>query len=284
LYGSYPINTVNTREIFPSPEYSYKVEQISTPGDKFLSFFTGLFFSVNRKTLRVDICQTIKKEKEVESKTEIEKEIKVEDNIPYEKRINELVKEIAFLKGKISGIESAFPMISSLSAPAYREKESEITRNESSNRVSSDVDKNIYQDHAKSENSPCNEKNTDEADDSIKKITSDKSVHSYFLFGINSFSLSKKEMSKLERLSSQLAQTKSKVLIMGYADKSGNFKSNLNLSWKRAQEVKKIMMKLGLEESKIQLFGAGETGDSPTGKAAELARRVDVYVFKEEEL
>ena len=53
LYGNYLLNTVNTKEIFPSPDYTYKVDQVSTIGDKVISIFTGLFFSVSRHTLRL---------------------------------------------------------------------------------------------------------------------------------------------------------------------------------------------------------------------------------------
>ena len=78
-----------------------------------------------------------------------------------------------------------------------------------------------------------------------------------------------------------LDKPNSRLLIVGYADKTGKFQSNLSLSWQRALKVKRILIGLGIKESRIQLSAAGETGDSKKSKIAELSRRVDLYLLEE---
>jgi len=56
---------------------------------------------------------------------------------------------------------------------------------------------------------------------------------------------------------------------------------NVSFSWQRALKVKRILIGLGIKESRIQLSAAGETGDSKKSKIAELSRRVDLYLLEE---
>lgn len=273
LYGSYVINTVNTKEIFPSPDYSYKIEQISTSGDKFISIFTGLFFSVSRHTLRVDTCELGKKQ------NESEKPARSQDIPTNDHKINELEKEVSFLKGKISGIESSFTMIYAPGGTEAKEQLSEYKRQEKfKNREDSNVSQNQDSNQSElNESSYLEESKEDGAN--VQNLTPAASAYSYFLFRINSADLSVSEKNKINKLRPLLKKPDAKVLIVGYADKTGQFKSNLNLSWRRALEVKKLMMRLGVKPSRIELSAAGETGTTPRGQFSETSRRVDVYLL-----
>lgn len=273
LYGSYVINTVNTKEIFPSPDYSYKIEQISTSGDKFISIFTGLFFSISRHTLRVDTCELVKKQ------SETEKPARSTDVPTNDSKINALEREVSFLKGKISGIESSFTMLFAPGGNEMKEQVSEYKKAEKSkDRENSDLvqDQNVRQSEL-NESSYLEESKQDGAN--VQNSTPAASAYSYFLFRINSSSLSLPEKNKIDKLRPLLKKPDAKVLIVGYADKTGQFKSNLSLSWRRALEVKREIMRLGVKPSRIELSAAGETGDTPRGKFSETSRRVDVYLL-----
>lgn len=270
LYGSFPLNTVNTKEIFPSPDYSYKVEQFATGGDKFLSLITGLFFSVSRKTLRVETCQVVKKDALPEKKGE-----PAIPNSPSQSdiKLGELEKEVAFLKGKISGIESTVAMVSS--NPPIENRKPESSTEYTQSRVVANSNKPEEESKEQTQNFAFGKENT------ARNINQGGLLHSYFLFKTNSFSLNQSEKKKLEKLHSILDKPNSRLLIVGYADKTGKFQSNLSLSWQRALKVKRILIGLGIKESRIQLSAAGETGDSKKSKIAELSRRVDLYLLEE---
>lgn len=264
LYGSYQINTINTKEIFPSPDYSYKIEQISTGGDKFISLFTGLFFSVSRKTLQVETCLLVKKG----SMPENEIEPAPQQSYYNESKLEKLEKEVAFLKGKISGIESTFSMVSSV--PNYAsDTKSDLSVNEIRNKPTSRSFENENSNKSTNIKIP------------VQNLTPASIFHSRFLFRINSYSLSSVEKQKLEKINIILNKSESRVLIVGYADKTGQFLTNLNLSWQRAIAVKKTLIGLGVDESRIQLSAAGETGELSSSKIAKLSRRVDLYLLEE---
>ena len=265
LYGNYLLNTVNTKEIFPSPDYTYKVDQVSTIGDKVISIFTGLFFSVSRHTLRVDTCELAKKQ------TEAEHPVKNLENPKNDSKMNELEKEVSYLKGKISGIETSFTMIA---LPKETEKIPEQKRE----ALQTDKD-NSDLTQKQNESSYLNEPEQEEI--KVQSQTPKASTYSYLLFKTNSYVLSSSEKNKIYKLLPHFKKPAAKLLIVGYADKTGKFKSNLNLSWQRALEVKRHMMRLGINPSSIELSAAGETGEAPRGKSSETSRRVEVYLLSE---
>ena len=265
LYGTYLINTINIQEVFPSPEQSYRIEYISTGGDKLISIFTGLFFSISRHTMRVDTCYPLKKNTESEPTSELK------SNSGQDNKFSDLEKEVAFLKGKISGIESAFPMVSSIA--------SNVNRENSRPHREDYLNESLVDRYTREDNSDASIYVHDKENFSTKEVNSSNSnttLHSYFLFRINSYSLNLTEQKKIEKLRSVLKNQKNKVLIVGYSDKFGKFDSNLNLSWKRALEVKRFLVKLGVDGSKIQLSAGGEIGDA---KLAQQSRRVDLFVL-----
>ncbi|MDX1959014.1 MAG: hypothetical protein SFU98_10600 [Leptospiraceae bacterium] len=92
FYGSYILDTINAREIFPNSGQSYRIEQKATTGDLLISLFTGFFLSISRKTLVIESCQNIDKQ--------------VSGSEDYQK-ISELEKEISYLRRKISELQTA---------------------------------------------------------------------------------------------------------------------------------------------------------------------------------
>ena len=75
--------------------------------------------------------------------------------------------------------------------------------------------------------------------------------------------------------------------IYGHADEIGSQDFNMNLSIERATEVKKFLMSNGIENSKINIYGKGESQewlpnrlssgtDNPIGRS--YNRRVEIFV------
>lgn len=250
LYGSYPINTVNVRELFPSADYTYSIEQNSTVGDKVISFFTGLFFSVSRKTLLVKTCQAIAK-KETEPDLPSPPEQKIEaPSTQLNSKVEDLEKEVSFLKGKISGIETTVGWMNPPSQEITQRDESKIPSSEAN--IGNSIEKN-------------------------SELTSNEVTHHFLLFKTGSALVTKNEFDKLQKLKTLFNKPWSKILIIGSADTSGNFKSNLNLSWKRALEVKNLLVAEGISPQRILISGAGERKQREESNVAEVTRRVDIY-------
>jgi outer membrane protein OmpA-like peptidoglycan-associated protein len=250
LYGSYPINTVNVRELFPTADYTYSIEQNATLGDKVLSFFTGLFFSVSRKTLLVKTCQAIAMNDTEPEETNTTEEKPELPSTQLNSKVEELEKEVSFLKGKISGIETT---VGWMNPPSH-----DITQRDESKILSSEA--NIGNSIVKN-----SEQNATEV------------THHFLLFKTGSALVTKNELGKLQKLKALFNKPWSKILIIGSADTSGNFKSNLNLSWKRALEVKNLLVAEGISPQRILISGAGERKQTEESKVVEVTRRVDIY-------
>lgn len=249
FYGSYPINNVNVRELFPSPDYTYSIEQNATVGDKILSFFTGLFFSISRKTLLIKTCRPIARETESPDSRFSEEKSDLMDT-EFSSKIEELEKEISFLKGKISGIETTVGWMNPPSQDIAQRGESKIPSFEAN--IGNSILKNSEQ-------------------------TSTEVTHHFLLFKTGSALVTKNELGKLQKLKALFNKPWSKILIIGSADTSGNFKSNLNLSWKRALEVKNLLVAEGISPQRILISGAGERKQTEESKVVEVTRRVDIY-------
>ena len=73
----------------------------------------------------------------------------------------------------------------------------------------------------------------------------------------------------------------SRVLLTGFADRSGNQAYNLQLSQKRAQTVADWLAELGINPAAITISARGETDgqvETPDGTAEPLNRRVEVVI------
>ncbi len=72
------------------------------------------------------------------------------------------------------------------------------------------------------------------------------------------------------------------VLIEGHTDSFGNDQYNMQLSIKRVQRIRQLMLDMGVPDERISLVGYGEQMKSNTNKTDEgrqLNRRVDFTVF-----
>lgn len=248
LYGNYPINHINARELFPSSEYTYKVEQVATVGDKILSFVTGLFFSISRKTLIVKTCQVAAKLKKNDQKEDIPDK--------YNSKIEKLENEISFLKGKISGIETT---VGWMNSPALPQQDISPMNQKTGIRSLKDNDETMAK---------------------ILEMKPQEVNHSHFFFKRGSSTITFENRNKLRSLKEIFNKPLAKILIIGSADSVGDFKSNLSLSWKRANAVKNALIKFGIDPKKIQISGAGENNPKKSLAILENSRRVDIYLVQ----
>ena len=74
-----------------------------------------------------------------------------------------------------------------------------------------------------------------------------------------------------------------KILIEGHTDMTGSEKFNLNLSGKRAESLKRVLIKMGIDESRIQTAGMGWSEPAypylNNEKENELNRRIDIQIL-----
>lgn len=86
---------------------------------------------------------------------------------------------------------------------------------------------------------------------------------------------------KLDQLAKYLTEKNTAVALRGYADSTGNFKSNWNLSEKRAVVVKSYLIKKGVADNKIVTTPFGSTKPIATNKTAkgrQRNRRVEIKI------
>lgn len=99
----------------------------------------------------------------------------------------------------------------------------------------------------------------------------------YFVFEKNEFSLTEVQKARLNATVVRLAKNPElRVLITGYADKSGNSEWNAIISRKRAESVRNHLIRMGIEESRMILTYLGDTESTSVGAAD---RRVEVSLF-----
>ena len=79
------------------------------------------------------------------------------------------------------------------------------------------------------------------------------------------------------------AYPQAKVKVKGYADTSGNEKSNANLAKRRADNIANFIIKSGVDANRIEVLGVGvDTNlDSSTKTGLQLARRVSFELINE---
>jgi outer membrane protein OmpA-like peptidoglycan-associated protein len=98
-------------------------------------------------------------------------------------------------------------------------------------------------------------------------------------FAVNS---SKVNKANLDGLVKELKENKDlKVLLVGHTDASGSDNLNLNLSIQRANAVKQLLIKKGVNASRISIKGEGEkkpAADNETEEGKAKNRRVEISV------
>jgi OOP family OmpA-OmpF porin len=120
------------------------------------------------------------------------------------------------------------------------------------------------------------ESNKDKAELNI--INESKRIY----FAYDSFSLSKESIDKIEKLVAVIKKLDHEVTdieLSGYTDRAGPKWYNVQLSKKRAIEVKKYMEKLGISADKIKVFAYGFANPLiETSKKEPKNRRVEIVI------
>lgn len=104
------------------------------------------------------------------------------------------------------------------------------------------------------------------------------------LFETNSFALSEKSKFILKQFAKFLSENPNvEIMIQGHTDDVGDDAKNLKLSEDRAQEVRKYLISLGIEEKRLKAKGFGETkpklpNDDPYKRS--INRRTDFLIEK----
>ena len=111
-------------------------------------------------------------------------------------------------------------------------------------------------------------------------------LSSNILFATGKSTLKKEATASLDETISLLnAYPANKVLIEGYTDSTGNKKSNLQLSYDRAQEVYIYFVKHGIPAERLSVVGYGQENpiaSNKTAKGREQNRRVNIIILKSE--
>jgi len=109
------------------------------------------------------------------------------------------------------------------------------------------------------------------SNETIKDMINQGYVNVYFDF--NSTQPSSNSVSGLDFLAKFLkANPSAKAEVIGYADEIGNTDYNKDLSHRRAQTVKTILAKSGIEASRMTIVGNGE--DNSVAKDSKVARQM----------
>ena len=131
---------------------------------------------------------------------------------------------------------------------------------------------------------------SDTDDDMDTKAQADKKAHfslmnklsSKIFFSLNDFMVSEAEKSKLIKIKNFLLTNPSvKINIEGHASRDGNFEYNIILSEKRASMVKKVLIELGIDSSRLNTKSHG--GDKPiqsnsSSQGRSNNRRVEISI------
>jgi len=116
------------------------------------------------------------------------------------------------------------------------------------------------------------------------QITFDSGI----LFGFDSDALKPEAQENLDLLLTSLEQYDStNVLIAGHTDATGSDDYNQRLSERRAQSAARYLTGKGLDASRIQTDGLGETepvADNDTEEGRTQNRRVEVAIYASDEL
>jgi len=140
----------------------------------------------------------------------------------------------------------------------------------------------------KTEPAPAAEKKTaatgDEAKARLRQAELPMTGPLYFDF--NKASLKPESQEMLTRIASFMKDApKAKITIEGHADERGTSEYNLSLGEERAKSAKEYLMRLGVEETRVQTVSFGEEKPAADGEDEEsyAKNRRDEFRFKIEE-
>ena len=91
----------------------------------------------------------------------------------------------------------------------------------------------------------------------IKKKNND--IEKIIYFDFDHFNLNSENKSELKVYFSEINMNKYEYLVVGHTDTKGKKEYNYQLSIKRANSVKKLLNKLGIEINRIKVIGKGES-------------------------
>jgi OOP family OmpA-OmpF porin len=100
-------------------------------------------------------------------------------------------------------------------------------------------------------------------------------------FKLNSDEVAEGSRAIIRRFVGAVNHTNSKITVEGYTDSTGSYEKNQQLSKRRAQSVKKLMVQYGVDSSRITAVGKGSlspisTNDTEAGRAEN--RRIEIVV------
>jgi len=101
------------------------------------------------------------------------------------------------------------------------------------------------------------------------------------VFEPNSAKIATSSRIVVKRFADSLKSSSTKITVEGYTDNSGNRNKNLALSKKRAQAVKSLLVKYGLNSSSIKAVGKGDLNpiaDNDTEHGRKLNRRIEIII------
>jgi outer membrane protein OmpA-like peptidoglycan-associated protein len=99
------------------------------------------------------------------------------------------------------------------------------------------------------------------------EITATNKFQLKVLFENNSSTISPAFINEIESLSEFLEQyPETSIELQGYASKVGNAKHNLELSQRRANEVKKSLIAAGISADRVEIVGFGDSVLADTGE------------------
>tara|TARA_Y100001970_G_scaffold191696_1_gene233022 strand:+ start:4061 stop:4963 length:903 start_codon:yes stop_codon:yes gene_type:complete len=116
-------------------------------------------------------------------------------------------------------------------------------------------------DNSKSETNVNRKKNTEEAKTNRVTIVTENYQNEpiqIIYFDFDNFELSEVSINTLTEFVEKNKINISKFIVVGHTDTRGTNKYNLELSLKRANKIKEILIKIGIKEKDISVIGKGE--------------------------
>ena len=145
---------------------------------------------------------------------------------------------------------------------------------------------NIYEKISAQEKDKINLNNHDhkfenETKDEVSLVTKEnkKELIQIIYFDFDKFNLSELSKNKIELFLDNYGNEITEYLIIGHTDTKGTKYYNLSLSIKRAEVVKEILIKYGINQNSIRILGKGEellAVDTPDETKQPANRRVEI--------
>jgi len=103
-------------------------------------------------------------------------------------------------------------------------------------------------------------------------------------FYTNSANLIPTSLSDIQQLAQHLMDTPElEAIVIGHTDNIGETKANLNLSQRRAETVRNVLISMGVEADRIRAIGKGDSSpkaDNGTEEGRLMNRRVEVQLVE----